>query len=225
VHDLIVHPRERELVAGTHGRSVWIVDVLPVQELTAAVRDKALHVFPLAPVKADRGWRGEPPRWFDISAYQPKLTIPFWSAHAGTAKVAILDEARNPLRRFELAVKPGINRTEWDVLVERELALAAEKAANEKVKLDPATDGALAKMPYAESVRLNHRLYAIPGKYTVEVSLDEARVETALEIQAPEPRKPRVKSPPKVRGKHGWPGAPMIAEPAPRSRANRKPKG
>jgi photosystem II stability/assembly factor-like uncharacterized protein len=225
VHDLIVHPRERELVAGTHGRSVWIVDVLPVQELTAAVRDKALHVFPLAPVKADRGWRGEPPRWFDISAYQPKLTIPFWSAHAGTAKVAILDEAKNPLRRFELAVKPGINRTEWDVLVERELALAAEKAANEKAKLDPATDGALAKTPYAESVRLNHRLYAMPGKYTVEVSLDEARAETALEIQVPEPRKPRVKSPPKVRGKHGWPGAPMIAEPAPRSRANRKPKG
>ena len=34
VHDLVVHPTERELVAGTHGRSVWIVDVLPIQDLT-----------------------------------------------------------------------------------------------------------------------------------------------------------------------------------------------
>ena len=33
VHDLIVHPRDRELVAGTHGRSAWVIDALPIQEL------------------------------------------------------------------------------------------------------------------------------------------------------------------------------------------------
>ncbi|HUG39192.1 MAG TPA: hypothetical protein VMM12_01840 [Longimicrobiales bacterium] len=33
VHDLQVHPRDRELIAGTHGRSIWIVDVVPLQEL------------------------------------------------------------------------------------------------------------------------------------------------------------------------------------------------
>ncbi|HUH11541.1 MAG TPA: hypothetical protein VMK65_00470, partial [Longimicrobiales bacterium] len=33
VHDLEVHPRDRELIAGTHGRSIWIVDVAPLQQL------------------------------------------------------------------------------------------------------------------------------------------------------------------------------------------------
>jgi len=47
VHDLIVHPRERELVAGTHGRSVWVLDALPIQELSQAVRSSDVHVFPL----------------------------------------------------------------------------------------------------------------------------------------------------------------------------------
>ena len=34
VHDLEVHPRDRELVAGTHGRSIWIVDIAPLQALS-----------------------------------------------------------------------------------------------------------------------------------------------------------------------------------------------
>ncbi|HSG46305.1 MAG TPA: hypothetical protein VLA43_00695 [Longimicrobiales bacterium] len=35
VHDLKVHPRDRELIAGTHGRSIWIVDVAPLQQMRA----------------------------------------------------------------------------------------------------------------------------------------------------------------------------------------------
>jgi photosystem II stability/assembly factor-like uncharacterized protein len=37
VHDLKVHPRDRELIAGTHGRSIWIVDVAPLQQYNAAL--------------------------------------------------------------------------------------------------------------------------------------------------------------------------------------------
>ncbi|HEX6063620.1 MAG TPA: hypothetical protein VFZ04_05325, partial [Longimicrobiales bacterium] len=35
VHDLLVHPRDRELIAGTHGRSIWVVDVAPLQQFGA----------------------------------------------------------------------------------------------------------------------------------------------------------------------------------------------
>jgi hypothetical protein len=31
VHDLTIHPRENELVIGTHGRSVFILDVEDIQ--------------------------------------------------------------------------------------------------------------------------------------------------------------------------------------------------
>ena len=67
VHDLVIHPRDREIVAGTHGRSVWIADALPVQELTEKVRNEAVHVFPVDPLQAERGWRGRASRWFDDS--------------------------------------------------------------------------------------------------------------------------------------------------------------
>ncbi len=36
VHDLAVHPRDDVLVAGTHGRGVWVLDVRPIQDPEAA---------------------------------------------------------------------------------------------------------------------------------------------------------------------------------------------
>ena len=33
VHDLKIHPRDRELIAGTHGRSIWIVDIAPLAQV------------------------------------------------------------------------------------------------------------------------------------------------------------------------------------------------
>jgi ligand-binding sensor domain-containing protein len=31
VHDLVIHPRENEMVIGTHGRSCFVLDVKPIQ--------------------------------------------------------------------------------------------------------------------------------------------------------------------------------------------------
>jgi photosystem II stability/assembly factor-like uncharacterized protein len=45
VHDLVIHPRDRELVIATHGRGIWVMNVAPLQELTAEVRASAAHLF------------------------------------------------------------------------------------------------------------------------------------------------------------------------------------
>lgn len=37
VHDLDVHPRDGKLVIGTHGRSVWVLDLTPVREFFSAM--------------------------------------------------------------------------------------------------------------------------------------------------------------------------------------------
>ena len=45
VADLVVHPREGDLIAGTHGRSAFVMDISPLQELTPEVAEKDLHLF------------------------------------------------------------------------------------------------------------------------------------------------------------------------------------
>ncbi len=49
VHDLKIHPRDRELIAATHGRGIWIVDIAPLEQLAgdngAKVVAEAAHLF------------------------------------------------------------------------------------------------------------------------------------------------------------------------------------
>lgn len=45
VHDLQIHPRDRELIAATHGRSIWIVDVAPLEQMTNALMGRPATFF------------------------------------------------------------------------------------------------------------------------------------------------------------------------------------
>ena len=45
VFDLKIHERDRELVAGTHGRSFWIVDIAPLEDASARVIAAGPYLF------------------------------------------------------------------------------------------------------------------------------------------------------------------------------------
>lgn len=49
VHDLVIHPRENDLIVGTHGRSIFIADISPLQELTDEVLKQNVHLFDVEP--------------------------------------------------------------------------------------------------------------------------------------------------------------------------------
>ena len=52
VRDLLVHPRENDLVVGTYGRAAWVGDISPLQQFTADVREKEFHLFDIEPKPA-----------------------------------------------------------------------------------------------------------------------------------------------------------------------------
>ena len=205
VHDLVVHPRERELVAGTHGRSVFILDVLPIQELTAEVREQPAHVFPVEDVTFDRAWRSRRSRWFHQAIDDPEIQIPFWTAGAGMAELLVRDDDGRDLRRLELDAAAGVNVFTWDLLLDESLALAAEEAREAEEDGNEAGDetsakGTRAKTPWAEAVRLGRPLFATPGSYSLAVRTAGGEAETELTVEPPEPREPRMKKKPKIRG-------------------------
>jgi hypothetical protein len=45
IYDLQIHPRDRELIAATHGRSFWIVDIQPLSQMTQQVMAANTHLF------------------------------------------------------------------------------------------------------------------------------------------------------------------------------------
>ncbi len=52
VHDLKIHPRDRELIVGTHGRGIWIADISEIEEMTPPVLASDAHLFEIDPVIA-----------------------------------------------------------------------------------------------------------------------------------------------------------------------------
>ncbi len=220
VHDLVVHPRERELVAGTHGRSVWVLDLLPVQDLTEELQTEAVHVFPVEEVKYSRGWKGRRSPWFYRPEYDPEVKIPFWAAAAGEATLEVRDDDDRVLRRLQMSVDRGVSVFTWDLLLDEPLALAAEaeriaskqsgedngkkkkkeKKADKK-ETDKTDKGVRAKTPWAEAVRLEWPLYITPGTYTLVVSSAGEESETEFEVKKPTPRSPRAKPEPEIRGR------------------------
>jgi photosystem II stability/assembly factor-like uncharacterized protein len=50
VHDIVVHPRENDLILATHGRSLWIFDDGTVlQQMTQQILDSSAHLFSVRP--------------------------------------------------------------------------------------------------------------------------------------------------------------------------------
>jgi hypothetical protein len=53
VDDILIHPRDNDLIIGTHGRSIWIMDdITPLQQLSETVMTAENHVFDVRPAVA-----------------------------------------------------------------------------------------------------------------------------------------------------------------------------
>jgi hypothetical protein len=49
VHDLLVHPRERELVVATHGRGFFVADISTLEEMSEPVLGQDAYLFDVMP--------------------------------------------------------------------------------------------------------------------------------------------------------------------------------
>ncbi|MCK5650821.1 MAG: hypothetical protein KAJ42_05580, partial [Gemmatimonadetes bacterium] len=120
VHDLVIHPRDADLIAGTHGRGAWIADnITSLQQLTPEVMEKEVHLFGVRPevqwlstyefswTTDKRFYKDNPPTGSTISYYVR-------SESDDSARVEILDVSGEVLRALAGGVKAGINAIIWD---------------------------------------------------------------------------------------------------------------
>jgi len=121
VRDLVIHPRENDLVVGTHGRGAFVADITPLQALTPEVMAQEFFLFP-PEAKAPRvesdwgnfrlfGWRHvstpNEPNGALLDVYQRE--------EGDTAlTLKILDERGVLVRTLVESGAPGLHRVVWD---------------------------------------------------------------------------------------------------------------
>jgi len=120
IDDLLIHPRDADLIVATHGRSFWIADdITPLQQLGRAAAGTAAAFDPrpaiawkndtmMARSVTQKQFRGQNP--------QGGTAISFWSrADAGDAKIEFVDQAGRVIRTLTVPAKAGLNRVQWDL--------------------------------------------------------------------------------------------------------------
>lgn len=124
VHDLKIHPRDRELIAGTHGRGIWIVDIAPLQQMTDAIVASAFHLFQPKLAYQFGQRRDDAPGSGDNRGHQMfrSLTAPYGAeityrvgpgTSPGPVRITVAD-AEGELRTLNGPSTPGLHRVYWN---------------------------------------------------------------------------------------------------------------
>ncbi len=155
VRDLVIQPRENDLVLATHGRGIWIVDdITPLRALSEQVLGEDFVLLPSRPAVQRLSASGgdplgaavfvgdNPPDGVAISYYQRSRHL------YGKLKLEILDQQGKVVADLPASKRPGINRVVWNML---------EKPP----RVPPAAQLAFAGTQGAR---------VLPGTYTVKVT-------------------------------------------------------
>lgn len=178
VHEVLVHPKTNDLILGTHGRGIAILDdATPVQQ-AGRISTSSLHLFPptsgVVLARSDEGgsvgnkvYRGPNPPSGALFTYSLREALP----KELPCKAEILDPAGKVLREIvDLPREAGAHRAAWDLRLHGEISRKG-KPGEELRDAGP---------------------YAVPGEYrlrlTAGADVREERVrvslDPALEISA-----------------------------------------
>ncbi len=123
IDDIVIHPRDHDLIAGTHGRSIWIVDdITPLEALDAKAMAEDVHLFE---PRAATQWHTDPMLGRDVGGAknfegqnpEPGTAISYYlkSAASGDVKIAISDVTGKVVRHVDGTKDAGLNRVQWDL--------------------------------------------------------------------------------------------------------------
>ena len=139
VHDIQIHPRENDLILGTHGRAIWIFDdATPLQQWSAEIGQKNAHLFPIRPAMrfptrftrygmGDKRHKASNPPDGALITYYLKEQLSEEPEESETEDndvaqtrlaVEILDASGDLIRTLdpdELGLEAGLNRINWNL--------------------------------------------------------------------------------------------------------------
>jgi photosystem II stability/assembly factor-like uncharacterized protein len=124
VDDIMVHPRDNDLILGTHGRSIYIMDdITPLQQMTDSVTTSAdAVVFDIRPAVAwitdiQKSILAEGAKFFRAQNPAQGTAISYWlkSEPGADVRLTIHDVTGREIRVLNGTNTVGLNRVQWDL--------------------------------------------------------------------------------------------------------------
>ena len=160
VHDVVVHPTANDLLVGTHGRSLYIADIAPLQAMTD---QEELIVFSPGKVRRPRGLGSKKNIWSPKE--DPVLPISIFTKQGGKVNFSIEND-KGIVYSDYIPVKKGYNVIDFNYSIG---AMGAEFLKGE--------DGS----PFEMS---SDKKYYLPsGDYTIKIKQGNSNSETSLKLK------------------------------------------
>lgn len=120
VFDLLIHPRENDLVVGSYGRGIYAADIAPLQEMNEDMLSEEMYLFEAEPKRqtADR-YRGDPfgQRQFTAPNEPDGLVVYYYLKEKSENKVTVSVADPYGTKWAELRGKntAGLNKVVWNM--------------------------------------------------------------------------------------------------------------
>jgi photosystem II stability/assembly factor-like uncharacterized protein len=173
VRDIAIHPRENDLIIGTHGQGVWILDdISPLQEMSEDVLQADTYLYSIRPVtqfytRNSRESFGRSEFAGQNPPYGVSITAFFKEKPEEKPKIFIKDEAGEKVFEISLLKEEGLQRKTWN------LRTVPKNQEGKEIK-----PGATGMAGY---------LYAAPGEYTAELHWGDQTLSKKFVVH-PDPR-------------------------------------
>jgi len=137
VHDLLVHPRELDLVIGTHGRSIWTLDVSGLEQLSKDDLSKDVVVTTPQDVllfarNGSDGWEGD--RYYVAPNSQPGTHIMYYlKKPAKDVSVVVSDIKGDRTQEYTGSTDVGLNVVTWSGRLDGRMASQGDYKITVKV--------------------------------------------------------------------------------------------
>ncbi|WP_419163047.1 VPS10 domain-containing protein [Candidatus Palauibacter sp.] len=175
VDDIELHPRENDVVLGTHGRAIWSLDdISPLSQGSAAAGD-AVQLFAPRPATLFL-YRNDVPSMGQGSfraanpAFGANLDYRLAESSAGGVSIEVLDGAGQDVRTLDGPGASGLNRVTWDL---RHDPLPHDTTEYAVPNLDAGPEGP----------------FVLSGTFTVRLTVGGETREQSLEVR-PDPELP-----------------------------------
>lgn len=197
--DIQVHPRTKDLVLATHGRSIWILDDASVfAEWTASVRAEAAHLFAVRRATIINYWADVSTAAHNIFAAENPaegaVFTYYLSRPAQSVKFTVTNAAGRVVRELTAPTTVGaLNRINWDLRWPapagggRGFGGGGGGGEEEAGGPSPAAGGRVpgrAALPIPAHNIGARGFYVSPGKFTVTMDVDGTKSTRTFEVRA-----------------------------------------
>jgi photosystem II stability/assembly factor-like uncharacterized protein len=123
VDDILIHPRDNDLIVGTHGRGIYILDdITALQQLSDKVLNADVHLFDVRPgvqwlQDATLGRYAGGVKYYRAANAAPGTAINYHlkAAPEGDVKISITDVTGKFTRNITGSKDVGLNRVQWNL--------------------------------------------------------------------------------------------------------------